>query len=92
MEKLKEILCKACRWIGGDGFQHICVSALIMVALGWIRPLIIAMLITFAAGIGKEIYDYVHPEKHVAQWKDVACDLIGIALGSLLVLLIKVSN
>lgn len=80
-------ILSAWKWIRTDGLLHICVAALIVCAFGWIRPVWIPAMISLVACIAKEIYDYLHPDKHTAEWHDVYCDLIGIAAGVVIVLL-----
>ena len=87
MEKFKAILTKVKGWFREDGLQRLVVSTLILVALGWIRPFWIPVLVTILIGAGKEVYDYFHQETHSAEWHDFICDLIGIAFGCLFVLL-----
>lgn len=65
-----------------DKYKHIMVSAIIMVALNLFLPWWIAALITFAIGIGKEIYDKVSG-KGCAEWGDLIADLVGILIGIL---------
>jgi len=78
-------------WIRQDGFNHICVSALLVIALGWIRPMWIPIAIVALIGIGKEIYDYV-TKKGTPEWHDLACDAIGIVLGVFFVWLNSLVN
>lgn len=73
-------------WIRIDGLLHILISAVICVALGWIRPLWIAPLVTLVIGLCKEIYDRVSG-KGTAEWHDVICDVIGIVIGMCLIIL-----
>ena len=77
---LQETVRKIMSWLRADGIQHLAVSALIVVAFGWIRPMWIAPVIALAIGIAKEVYDYVSG-KGTAEWHDIVCDLLGIALG-----------
>lgn len=88
-KKIWNWIVKACKavnsWIRTDGWLHIAVSTLLMFVLGWIRPIWIPALIVLAIGIAKEIYDAFNPDKHSAEWHDLACDAIGIALGLLLI-------
>lgn len=67
-------------WLRQDGFNHLAVSALFFIALGWIRPMWIPILIVALIGIGKEVYDYV-TKKGTPEWHDLACDVIGILFG-----------
>lgn len=68
------------RWVRTDGLLHMLVSALLVVAFGWIRPLWVAPAVAMAIGIAKEIYDKVSG-KGTAEWHDIICDIIGIAVG-----------
>lgn len=79
MEKLK----KAWSWVAIDGLLHIETSALIMCVcppcFGWWAALIASLF-----GIGKEVYDiFVKKSKPALSLHDLACDVIGIALGAL---------
>lgn len=74
-------------WVRVDGWLHMGVSALIMAALGWIRPIWVAACITLCVGVAKEVYDAPHPDKHSADWHDVACDAIGVLVGLLIAFL-----
>lgn len=86
MRRICEYIGKAISCAGADGMLHLAVSALLMVALGWMRPLWIAVLLVLTTGIGKECYDYISG-KGTAEFKDIICDCFGILLGLLLVLL-----
>lgn len=89
MEKVKEIIKKVKSWIGEDGAKHFLVSFLLLVALGWVRPIWVAVCVVLAIGQAKEVYDIIR--KGVKAWKDsahdLACDIAGIALGVLFVFL-----
>lgn len=84
-DKILHFLSGITRWVRIDGMLHITVSAIICVLLGWLRPLWVAPLITLVIGSGKEIYDKV-TEKGTAEWHDIICDVIGIVLGVLCIL------
>ena len=71
-------------WIRQDGLLHIESCALIAVAVGLFAPWWIAGTVSLAAGIGKEIWDTRHG---VASWHDVICDLIGVAIGTIITVL-----
>ena len=71
-------------WIRRDGLLHIETCALIAVAAGILLPWCISGLLAFTAGIGKELWDTRHG---VATWHDVICDLIGVAIGTIITLL-----
>lgn len=72
--------------MGVDGWLHVFVSALLMAALGWVRPLIGAVIIVLSLGMGKEIYDYF-TGKGMPEGKDLVCDGIGVLLGLIVILL-----
>ena len=65
-----------------DKLKHVVVSAIIAVVLNLFLPWWVAAGITFAVGIGKEVYDKVSG-KGCAEWEDLAADLIGILIGIL---------
>ena len=52
--------------------------------LPWTRAALNVILI----GGGKELYDKQHPDKHTAEWQDLAADFIGAILGEVLVCMI----
>jgi hypothetical protein len=39
----------------------------------WIAPIVV-----FLVGVGKEVYDYFHPQKHTCDIKDLFADCMGI--------------
>ena len=65
-----------------DKPKHIVVSAIIMVALNLFLPWWVAACVTFAIGVGKEVYDKVSG-KGCAEWKDLLADCVGILIGIL---------
>lgn len=40
-----------------------------------------AFLTTVGIGLAKEVYDYKHPEKHTASYKDFVWDVAGAYVG-----------
>ncbi len=68
-------------WLRRDGLLHIESCALIAAACGLFLPWWLAGVISLAAGAGKEIWDIRHG---VASWHDMICDLIGVAIGTIL--------
>lgn len=68
-------------WIKRDGLLHLETCALIAVAVGLLLPWWAAGLAALAAGLGKEVWDTKHG---VATWRDVICDLIGVAIGTII--------
>ena len=73
--------------IGTDGLLHLCVSCILTTALRWLPFVWLPPCIVLLIGIGKEIYDLAHPDKHSAEWKDLICDVVGIGLGVIINLL-----
>lgn len=65
-----------------DKLKHIVVSAIIMVIFNLFLPTYMAAIITFAIGIGKEVYDKT-TNKGCPEWKDLLADIIGIIIGIL---------
>ena len=43
-----------------------------------------------AFAIGKEVYDYFHPEGHSVEWKDLAFDLFGLVKIDLALLILLI--
>lgn len=70
------------RLLTEDKLKHIVVSAIICVALNLFLPWWVAAGITFAVGIGKEVYDKVSGKGH-PEWEDLLADLVGIIIGVL---------
>ena len=70
--------------IGFDGLMHFAVCAVTTALIkAMAEPLLaekgalLAVLVVSMVGIGKEFYD-VRTGKGCAEWKDIACDLVGI--------------
>ena len=68
--------------IGLDGLTHMVISAILAGCLKHLIGVWAAMLIVLLIGIGKEIYDR-RTDKGCAEFKDIACDLVGIMVGML---------
>lgn len=68
--------------IGFDGLLHIVLSAIMVGSLKHIIGALGAVAVVALIGIGKEIYDR-RTGKGCAEWKDIACDLVGIIVGVL---------
>ena len=75
----------AVAWIRRDGLLHLETCALIAVVSGLVLPWWAAGPLALLAGIGKEIWDKYHGG--VASWHDVICDLIGVAVGTIITVL-----
>lgn len=67
-------------WIRTDGVLHIAVSALLMIVLGWMKPICVPIILVVCIGVFKEAYDRISG-RGTAEWHDLICDAIGIALG-----------
>lgn len=74
---------KAISWLGQDGLAHIACCAALCGLLGLVLPLWLAALATLVVGVAKELVWDFWLGKGTASWKDVLCDLIGIAVGAL---------
>lgn len=68
-------------WIRRDGLLHMESCALVAVVAGIVAPWWVAGPAALTAGIGKELWDTRHG---VASWHDVICDLIGVAIGTII--------
>lgn len=69
-------------WVRRDGLLHIETCALVAVVCGLFLPWWLGAFAALAAGIGKEIMDKY--SGGVASWHDVICDLIGVAVGTII--------
>jgi len=74
------------KWIRQDGLLHIETSALLVVAISVLLPVWLSIVISFIFGIGKELWDKYYGG--VPSWHDVICDIIGLAVGTLITILI----
>ncbi len=72
-------------WLGRDKFVHFTASALIQGAAyslfhrgaRYTVAIQRASLVTVAAGVSKELYDWRHPARNQASWRDLAWDGLG---------------
>lgn len=71
---------KFLNFVGFDGILHITFSFAIVFVLHLFLPGWISVLLTFAVGILKEVYDEFLKEGGFFDVKDLLCDSIGIAL------------
>ena len=81
------------KWLANDKAFHLASSAFITAGGFYFlhqeqnvkhdKSLLVSAGVSFAIGIGKEIYDRRRP-KHVASWKDVVADLGGIGIAFLI--------
>ena len=71
-----------------DKMLHIgasfCIELVLAVVLPSWLPWMRAALNVILIGGGKELYDKQHPDKHTADWLDLAADAVGAILGEIL--------
>ena len=68
-------------WVGLDKRQHFSGSALLSYSFSEVMSPDKAFLTTVGIGLAKEVYDYKHPDKHTASYKDFAWDVAGAYVG-----------
>jgi putative lipoprotein len=68
-------------WFGKDKKQHFAGSAVISYSLSEVMSPTNAFLTSVGVGLAKEIYDYKHPDKHTASYKDLVADIAGAYVG-----------
>ena len=73
-------------WVRTDGLLHIETCFIIYVIMNALFTWWVALLMTVAAAVGKEIYDHVSG-KGTAEWHDVICDAAGLLLAILVALI-----
>ena len=74
---------KILNYIGQDGLLHILCCIVLVGVIDIVLPLWVAVLITAAVAVGKELVWDLWLGKGSPSWKDLLCDLIGIAIGTL---------
>lgn len=83
------IVTKVFDWIASDGVYHILFSLIITILFSPILPIWGSALATLGVGVLKELCDFLI-KKTVFSFHDIVCDLIGIFVGVLLLLYIRV--
>ena len=68
-------------WYGKDKRQHFAGSAVLSYGLSEVMSPNAAFLTSVGIGLAKEVYDYQHPEKHTASYKDFIADVAGAYVG-----------
>jgi uncharacterized protein YfiM (DUF2279 family) len=80
-------------WFARDKLLHFTVSAVVQ-SVGYAvfekgarYPVAIqrASLVTLGVGAGKEVYDWRHPKRHDASWRDLAWDGVGGAAATIVI-------
>lgn len=77
------MIARLLSWAGTDGMAHIVCSAALCGLLSLVLPLWVAIVATAAVGVAKELVWDLWLGKGSPSWKDLLCDLIGIAIGTL---------
>lgn len=77
------MIARLLSWAGADGLAHIVCSAALCGLLTLVLPLWVAIVATAAVGVAKELVWDLWLGKGSPSWKDLLCDLIGIAIGTL---------
>ena len=75
------------KYFGQDGLAHILASLVLCAVLAAFLPWWAAVLIALAIGIAKELVWDLWLKKGTAEWRDIIADVVGIAIGVVLVLL-----
>lgn len=68
-------------WLGKDKAQHFAGSAVLSYAFSEVMSADKAFLASVGIGLAKELYDYKHPDKHTASYKDLVADIAGAYVG-----------
>lgn len=80
------MVSKILNYIGLDGMAHIIVSAVLLLALQMFLPWYVSVPVTLLIGVAKEVIYDKWMRKGTPQWKDIICDIVGIAIGCLVYL------
>ena len=83
----KEWLKAACRKVGYDGLLHCVCSILLVVVFSIFLPVWAAAIVSLVTGVTKEICDKYIKHSYFSI-KDLICDIVGIAAGAGIVLLL----
>ena len=86
INRIETLISKSLFKIGLDGMAHIIVCQNLVMWLSKFTPLWLAIIITIAIIILKEIYDK-YCKKTEFSIKDIICDCVGLALGVLTLIL-----
>ena len=70
-------------YIGQDGLLHILCCIVLVSVIDIVLPLWVAVLITAAVAVGKELVWDLWLGKGSPSWKDLLCDFVGIIIGCL---------
>ena len=70
-------------YVGRDGLLHILCSIVLVGVIDIVLPLWDAIVSTAFMGLAKEIVLVMWLVRGTLDWKDLLCDLAGIAIGAL---------
>ncbi len=78
-------------WFGRDKMLHFAASAVVQSAAyslfqrdaRYAVAIQRASLVTVGVGVGKELYDWRHPARHDASWRDLTWDGVGGAAATI---------
>lgn len=89
MKKILEFIKNVKDWVATDGLLHIETSALLLIIFQLFMPIYISALLTISIGLIKETIDYwvkkCNNKEQVTH--DIICDLVGILIGVIYVIL-----
>ena len=68
-------------WYGKDKRQHFAGSAVLSYSFSEVMSPTNAFLTSVGIGLAKEVYDYKHPDRHTASYKDFVWDVAGAYVG-----------
>lgn len=74
-----------------DKKKHFGITWYLMTLVG-VWMLVLGVIVDIVAILGKEYYDYKHPESHTADWSDVLAGFVGMFAGILTIALLYVLN
>lgn len=77
------------KWVGTDGLLHITCSTVIVLIAGMFISILGSVLVALAIGVAKEVIWDKLLKKGSPSWHDIICDLIGVAIAVIVLLLYK---
>ena len=100
MSSFRDFIDKIASYVGPDGFQHACVSAIIVFVLDAFLPLWGAVILALLIGVGKEVADIIRQKRKGQKVADVLpdclhdliCDAVGIAFSVVFCLIYATLN
>lgn len=86
MGEIRAFLNKVWALLRVDGLLHLLVCAEIVQVFAAFAPFWVGVIVAACAAAGKEVYDLLS-KRGTAEWHDIACDGIGILLGTIVSLI-----